>query len=309
MARPHKQTVLYFPHDTDASEGKTLTIIQAKYGNDGYAFWFKLLQLLGKAPGHLYDFNATSDWEFLLAKTNQKDTETLKGILETLVVLGAIDADLYAGGIIWCQKFVDGVAHAYNRTEKGVPLKPEPKKSLRQIADILGFSESYLSQVATGKRPASKKLLKKCLSLGIDLKGVNVENGGVSATEAGVSVDSNSGNTTETPQTKLNDTKLNDTITPDWIDKDTWDAFLEMRKGKRAVPTEKAKGLLIKELEKLRSSGNDPNEVLRQSIRSSWTDVYPLKRGGQDGAHRQTSRRLPKDYRSPEQIFREQDAA
>jgi len=124
MARPHKQTVAYFPHDTDACEGKTLTIIQSKYGNDGYAFWFKLLQLLGKASGHYYDFNNPADWEFLLAKTHQDNTERAKDILETLVVLGAIDAELYSHGVIWCQKFVDRVADAYNRTVDGVPQRP-----------------------------------------------------------------------------------------------------------------------------------------------------------------------------------------
>ncbi len=124
MARPHKQTVDYFSHDTDASDGKTLTIIQSKYGNDGYAFWFKLLQLLGKTPGHYYDFNKPADWEFLLAKTHQNDTEKAKDILETLVVLGAIDAELYAHGVIWCQKFVDRVADAYNRTVNGAPKRP-----------------------------------------------------------------------------------------------------------------------------------------------------------------------------------------
>ena len=124
MARPHKQTVDYFSHDTDASDGKTLTIIQSKYGNDGYAFWFKLLELLGKTPGHYYDFNKPADWEFLLAKTHQNDTEKAKDILETLVVLGAIDVELYAHGVIWCQKFVDRVADAYNRTVNGAPKRP-----------------------------------------------------------------------------------------------------------------------------------------------------------------------------------------
>ena len=124
MARPHKQTVDYFPHDTDASDGRTLTIIQSKYGNDGYAFWFKLLQILGKTSGHYYDFNKPADWEFLLAKTHQNDTEKAKDILETLAVLGAIDAELYAHGVIWCQKFVDRVADAYTRTVDGAPKRP-----------------------------------------------------------------------------------------------------------------------------------------------------------------------------------------
>ncbi len=125
MARPQKQTVDYFPHDTDASESKTLTIIQAKYGNDGYAFWFKLLQLLGKSPGHYFDFNKPADWEFLLAKTHIKDTVTAKEILDTLSLLDAIDPELYQHGIIWCQKFVDRIADAYDRTVSGVPERPK----------------------------------------------------------------------------------------------------------------------------------------------------------------------------------------
>jgi len=225
VARPHKQTVDYFPHDTDASEGKTLTIIQAKYGNDGYALWFKLLQLLGKSSGHYFDFNNPADWEFLLAKTHQKSTESLKAILETLVLLGAIDAELYKNGIIWCQKFVNGISDAYERTINGAPKRP-------------------------------------------DLP-VNVEN-------EGVSVSNNSEKTTKTPQTKLKETKLNN-IKPEWIDKNTWLDWLEMRKKKRIPNTERALYLAIKTLERLRKEGNDPKEVLEQSIMRGYSGLFPVK--------------------------------
>jgi len=211
MARPHKQTVDYFPHDTDASDGKTLTIIQSKFGNDGYAFWFKLLQLLGKTPGHYYDFNNPAAWEFLLAKTSQKDTETMKGILDTLSLLEAIDQELYENGIIWCQKFVDGIEDAYSRTVEGVPQKPKVRESLRQIAQKIGCSESYLSQVITGKRPLSEKILKKCLSLGIDIKGVNVPKKEVSAEVTKLMSTETPPNITLIPQTKLKETKREDT--------------------------------------------------------------------------------------------------
>ena len=72
---------------------------------------------------------------------------------------------------------------------------------------------------------------------------------------------------------------------PGWLNKETWDAFLEMRKAKKAIPTDRAKALLIKELEKLKTAGDDPNEVLNQSIMNSWKGVFSLK-GGQNGAHR-----------------------
>jgi len=209
LARPHKQTVDYFPHDTDASEGKTLTIVQSKYGNDGFAFWFKLLQLLGKTPGHYYDFNKPADWEFLLAKTHQNDAETVLDMLKTLSMLEAIDQELYKNKIIWVQKFVDRLEDVYSRTIDGIPQKPKVKESLRQIAEKLGCSESYLSQVITGKRPPSEKILKNCLSLGIDIKGVNVSKQGDTAEDTRLLTTETLKNDTEIPQTKLNKTKLN----------------------------------------------------------------------------------------------------
>ncbi len=84
-----------------------------------------------------------------------------------------------------------------------------------------------------------------------------------------------------------------DIILPEWIDKDTWMAFLEMRKKKRADPTDKAMQLLIKELDKLKGEGNDPNEVLNQSIMRNYTGVFPLKEGSH-GESRKGSQQLPK---------------
>lgn len=93
-------------------------------------------------------------------------------------------------------------------------------------------------------------------------------------------------------------------VLPDWIDKKTWEAFLEMRKKKRAVPTERAKELLVKELEKLRAEGYDPTEVLNQSIMRNYTGVFPLKEAGHGETRRNNrGRGLPKVHRTPEQIF------
>ena len=67
-----------------------------------------------------------------------------------------------------------------------------------------------------------------------------------------------------------------DIVLPEWIKKETWDAFLEMRKAKKASPTLRAMELIIKELEKIKAAGDDANEVLNRSIRNSWKDVFPL---------------------------------
>jgi len=76
---------------------------------------------------------------------------------------------------------------------------------------------------------------------------------------------------------------------PEWIDKETWDAFLEMRKKKRVSPTPHALKLIVGELEKFRLAGDDPKAVLEKSIMSNWTGVFPLKERSANG----TSKRNP----------------
>jgi len=124
MARPKKQTVDYFSHDTDASQGRTLSVLQNKYGNEGYAFWFQLLELLGRSPGHYYNFKEATDWEFLLAKTHISRPETARSMLETLATLNAIDLELYEQGIIWSQNFVDRLMDVYVRRRENKPVRP-----------------------------------------------------------------------------------------------------------------------------------------------------------------------------------------
>lgn len=122
MARPKKQTVTYFPHY--ATSGKTLYILENTFGNDGYAFWFKLLELLASTDGHVLDINNTPDWKFLVAKT-LVDEETAKKILDMLAELHAIDPELWKGKVIWCQNFVDNVEDVYKKRRAAKPDKPE----------------------------------------------------------------------------------------------------------------------------------------------------------------------------------------
>ncbi len=67
---------------------------------------------------------------------------------------------------------------------------------------------------------------------------------------------------------------------PEWIKPETWEAFKEMRQRKRAPLIDHAAILIVKNLEKLKLLGNDPNEVLNESIMKSWTGVFPLSKGG-----------------------------
>ena len=99
-------------------------VIERHYGNDGYAFWFKLLELLGKTEGHYYDCNNIDNWEFLQAKTMFLEVKCNE-ILDKLAILGAIDKFLWEEKrIIWSDNFVSNISDAYKNRKRPVPKKP-----------------------------------------------------------------------------------------------------------------------------------------------------------------------------------------
>jgi len=92
MARPKKQTIDYFPHQV--GNGKTKLILQNEFGNDGYAFWFQLLELLCVSDNQVYGYNNPASWRLLLAETHVTEDNAIK-ILQLLADLGAIDSELH----------------------------------------------------------------------------------------------------------------------------------------------------------------------------------------------------------------------
>ena len=66
---------------------------------------------------------------------------------------------------------------------------------------------------------------------------------------------------------------------PEWLDIDVWKQFVVFRKAIKAPLTEYAEKLAIQSLGKLRSSGQDPNAVIEQSIMHGWKGLYAVKSG------------------------------
>jgi DnaD/phage-associated family protein len=121
--RPKKLTVNYFPHYTNAADGRTLTVLQSKFGNDGYAAWFKILERLGASDGHYYSCQLSVDWNYLVAKLGTTPISATE-ILNTLADLDAIDKELWGKKVIWCQKFVNGLSEVYRKRDAEIPSKP-----------------------------------------------------------------------------------------------------------------------------------------------------------------------------------------
>jgi hypothetical protein len=110
MARPQKNNVEYFPHYI--SDGKKMFYIEQKYGNDGYASWFKLLETLAKTDNHWINLNEETELMFLASKCRISE-QTLIYLLDDLSKLDQINSEMWAVKIVWSDKFIDSISDAY----------------------------------------------------------------------------------------------------------------------------------------------------------------------------------------------------
>ncbi len=62
-------------------------------------------------------------------------------------------------------------------------------------------------------------------------------------------------------------------ILPDWIPKKEWEEFATNRKRKRAALNANIADRIVSVLEKLRSVGHDPVEVLSKAVDRNWTSI------------------------------------
>lgn len=151
MSRPRKDGADYFPHY--ANSGKTIFTLESMYGNDGYAFWFKLLEILCHTEGHCYRTDNQADWLFLVSKTKVSE-ETATSILKTLSELNAICPDLFTQGIIWCGNLVDNLRPVYVKRKADFPTKPA---FLVQKPEQLGVSGAGNPQSRVEKSIGKKR--------------------------------------------------------------------------------------------------------------------------------------------------------
>lgn len=112
MARPERKTVDYFPHYI--SDGKKMFYIEQKYGNDGYASWFKILESLASTDDHFLNLNNQMELLFLSAKCRVSES-VLLSFLDDLSLLGEIDKFLWMNRIVYCHKFIESIQDAYSR--------------------------------------------------------------------------------------------------------------------------------------------------------------------------------------------------
>lgn len=140
MPKPKRAIADYFPHF--AKSGKTMFILEQQFGNNGYAAWFKLLEITTLSENHFIDCNKPDEWEYLLAKCRLNGNE-LTNILNLLSKLGAIDSDLWQNGIIWSQNFINNLEVLYNRRA----VKPLNKAEICKMYTIYPSSGNNAAKI------------------------------------------------------------------------------------------------------------------------------------------------------------------
>lgn len=66
-------------------------------------------------------------------------------------------------------------------------------------------------------------------------------------------------------------------VVPSWMPQDLWNAYLELRRQKKAPTTPHALNLCLRSIGKLHESGNDRVAVVEQSVQRGWTGFFELK--------------------------------
>ena len=168
MARPRKMTVDYFPHYCKG--GRTIFILENRFGNDGYAFWFKLLEILGESEGHYYDCSVCANWAFLLAKT-RVDEKRAEEIIDVLIELNKIDMQLWhEARVIWVGNFVKNLSELYRTRHTPLPERPN-LGDLGQDGGVVCFTGLPPTKPADSEPNDGENPIEQELSTGKPAKG------------------------------------------------------------------------------------------------------------------------------------------
>ncbi len=94
MARHIKEGMDYFSHDTDAANDEKIEALRALYGNDGYAFYFILLERIYRTGSFELDISDAETIQILSRKVGVTP-ELFRKILHTALKVGCFDRQAY----------------------------------------------------------------------------------------------------------------------------------------------------------------------------------------------------------------------
>ena len=169
MARPTKLYLDYFSHDTDAVNDEKIELFRSMYGNDGYAFYFIILERIYKTEGAMLDL---SKHIFIvgLAKKLLLTVERFNEMLETSFELEMFDKEIYQSSNMLTSK---GIQKRYEEVMNQRKTWNEKRKSKanNDLSNEKINNDYELSQEITTKQTTQRKGNRKEIENEIKVKG------------------------------------------------------------------------------------------------------------------------------------------
>lgn len=123
MARPEKHTADYFPFYV--KDGKTLFILESKYGCKGTGFFANVLRFLCNTPDHHYCIKEESDRLFFFSKT-KCDEESGMDMLNIMANTGKIIKQWWvSSAVIYSPDLINSLKDAYRSRRNALLTQDE----------------------------------------------------------------------------------------------------------------------------------------------------------------------------------------
>lgn len=148
MARPLKEGMDYFPHDTDASNDEKIEALRSIHGNNGYAFYFILLERIYRTPNFELDVSASETGEEMkqvLAKKIAVTIQEFNQMLETAFRWGCFDR----------QEYIERGVLTSNGIKKRASAVLEKRRKMRSLYEQR-VSEAETREETIPETPQSK---------------------------------------------------------------------------------------------------------------------------------------------------------
>ena len=157
MARPKKEGMDYFPHDTDAVNDEKIEALRFLYGNDGYAFYFILLERIYRTKDFELDVSDAETIQILSRKVGVNE-EVFLQILETSLKRGCFDKASYDERKVLTSEGIKKRASIV--VEKRVKMRDKYQQTKEEVSDAETTQETEVetpqSKVKKSKEKESK---------------------------------------------------------------------------------------------------------------------------------------------------------
>lgn len=132
----------WFPHFIP-KKGTRMKILRQRYGLQGYAAYFILLEYLTTTENHFLDFTKQKT-KLAYQSEVEADEERFTQIMNSFLDLEIIDQELWLEcSIVWCQDLVDSLKQLYSKRGRELPLRPPIRAGLDTTAPHSGAGNTH----------------------------------------------------------------------------------------------------------------------------------------------------------------------